>query len=64
MIDKGGIRSGLRGHDRSLTDLNGNGLADIPTPAQQRMLREPSLSPAALYRYAGRMQWRCWLVCR
>ncbi|MEX6501689.1 bifunctional metallophosphatase/5'-nucleotidase [Pseudomonas zhanjiangensis] len=51
---------GLLDHIRSLADLDGDGLADIPThgaAAELRMLREPSLSPAALYRYAGIMQW-------
>ncbi len=51
---------GLLDHIRSLPDIDGDGLADIPTrgvAAEQRMLREPSLHPAALYRYAGPLQW-------
>ncbi|WP_439886271.1 bifunctional metallophosphatase/5'-nucleotidase [Pseudomonas sp. MBLB4123] len=51
---------GLLDHVRGLPDLDGDGLADIPVQgaaAEQRMLREPSLHPAALYRYAGPLQW-------
>ncbi|TWC30191.1 5'-nucleotidase [Pseudomonas sp. SJZ079] len=51
---------GLLDHIRSLPDLDGDGLADIPTQgaaAEQRMLREPSLHPVELYRYAGPLQW-------
>lgn len=51
---------GLLDHVRSLADSDGDGLADIPTrgaAAEQRMLREPSLQPTALYRYAGPLQW-------
>lgn len=47
-------------HIGRLADLDGDGLADIPTTgaaAEQRMLREPSLQPAALYRYSGPLQW-------
>lgn len=56
---------GLLGHIRSLPDTDGDGLADIPTQgaaAEQRMLREPSLHPTALYRYAGPLQWGVSLV--
>ena len=56
---------GLLGHIRSLPDTDGDGLADIPTKgaaAEQRMLREPSLQPTALYRYAGPLQWGVSLV--
>ncbi|WP_025164781.1 bifunctional metallophosphatase/5'-nucleotidase [Pseudomonas taeanensis] len=70
---------GLLDHIRSLPDLDGDGLADIPTQgtaAEQRMLREPSLYPSELYRYAGPMQlgaslllvaglwWMAWLFRR
>jgi 5'-nucleotidase len=51
---------GLLDHIRSLPDRDGDGLADIPTQgaaAEQRMLREPSLHPVELYRYAGPLQW-------
>lgn len=56
---------GLLDHVRSLPDTDNDGLADIPTAgaaAEQRMLREPSLSPAELYRYAGPLQWGVSLV--
>ncbi|MGB4075253.1 bifunctional metallophosphatase/5'-nucleotidase [Pseudomonas sp.] len=56
---------GLLAHIRSLPDTDGDGLADIPTTgaaAEQRMLREPSLHPRALYRYAGPLQWGVSLV--
>ncbi len=51
---------GLLDHIRSLPDLDGDGLADIPTTggaAEQRMLREPSMLPGNLYRNAGALQW-------
>jgi len=51
---------GLLDHIRSLPDLDGDGLANIPTTGaatEQRMLREPSLVPSALYRNAGLLQW-------
>lgn len=51
---------GLLDHIGSLADLDGDGLADIPTTgaaAEQRMRREPSLHPVALYRHAGPLQW-------
>ncbi|HEX5843071.1 MAG TPA: bifunctional UDP-sugar hydrolase/5'-nucleotidase [Pseudomonas sp.] len=51
---------GLLDHIRRLPDTDGDGLADIPTQgaaAEQRMLREPSLHPANLYRHAGPLQW-------
>ncbi|WP_137888853.1 bifunctional UDP-sugar hydrolase/5'-nucleotidase [Pseudomonas sp. 2FE] len=51
---------GLLDHIRSLPDLNGDGLADIPTTgaaAEQRILRAPSLRPGDLYRNAGALQW-------
>ncbi|WP_137820580.1 bifunctional UDP-sugar hydrolase/5'-nucleotidase [Pseudomonas sp. 2FG] len=51
---------GLLDHIRSLPDLDGDGLADIPTSgaaAEQRMLRAPSLLPGDLYRNAGALQW-------
>lgn len=50
----------LLDHIRSLPDLDGDGLADIPTSgaaAEQRMLRQPSLHPAELLRLAGPLQW-------
>lgn len=50
----------LLDHIRGLPDLDGDGLADIPTTgaaAEQRMLREPSLSPGDLFRNAGVLQW-------
>lgn len=50
----------LLDHIRGLPDLDGDGLADIPTSgaaAEQRMLREPSLSPGDLFRNAGMLQW-------
>lgn len=56
---------GLVEHIRSLADLDGDGLADIPTrgaAAEQRMLREASLQPAALYGNAGLLQWGASLV--
>jgi len=56
---------GLLDYIRSLPDTDNDGLADIPTEgaaAEQRMLREPSLSPAELYRYAGPLQWGVSLV--
>ena len=51
---------GLLDHIRRLPDLNGDGLADIPTigpAAEPRMLRAPSFAPAAMFRYAGTLQW-------
>ncbi|MGE8362346.1 bifunctional metallophosphatase/5'-nucleotidase [Pseudomonas sp.] len=51
---------GLLDYISSLPDTDGDGLADIPTTGaatEQRMLREPSLHPAELYRYAGTLQW-------
>jgi len=51
---------GLLDHIRSLPDLDGDGLADIPTQgpaAESRMLRAASLHPADLFRYAGPLQW-------
>jgi len=51
---------GLLEHIRRLPDLDGDGLADIPTAgaaAEQRMLRQPSLLPSDLYRNAGLLQW-------
>ncbi|MGE8500553.1 MAG: bifunctional metallophosphatase/5'-nucleotidase [Pseudomonas sp.] len=56
---------GLLDYIRSLPDTDGDGLADIPTTGaatEQRMLREPSLHPAELYRYAGTLQWGVSLV--
>jgi 5'-nucleotidase len=50
----------LLDHVRSLPDRDGDGLADIATTgaaAEQRMLREPSLRPAELFRNAGALQW-------
>ena len=50
----------LLDHIRSLPDLDGDGLADIPTSgaaAEARMIRVPSLHPAELFRLAGPMQW-------
>ncbi|WP_417705866.1 bifunctional metallophosphatase/5'-nucleotidase [Pseudomonas sp.] len=50
----------LLDHIRSLPDLDGDGLADIPTngaAAEARMIRAPSLHPAELFRLAGPMQW-------
>lgn len=50
----------LLDHIRNLPDLDGDGLADIPTSgaaAEQRMLRQPSLHPAELLRLAGPLQW-------
>ena len=50
----------LLDHIRSLPDLDGDGLADIPTSgaaAEARMIRAPSLHPAELFRLAGPMQW-------
>ncbi|MGX8249447.1 hypothetical protein, partial [Escherichia coli] len=49
----------LLDHIRSLPDLDGDGLADIPTTgaaAEARMIRAPSLHPAELFRLAGPMQ--------
>lgn len=56
---------GLLDHIGSLPDTDADGLADIPTDgaaAEQRMLREPSLHPGDLYRYAGPLQWGVSLV--
>ncbi|MBA4242973.1 MAG: bifunctional metallophosphatase/5'-nucleotidase [Pseudomonas sp.] len=50
----------LLDHIRSLPDLDGDGLADIPTTgaaAEARMIRAPSLHPAELFRLAGPLQW-------
>lgn len=50
----------LLDHIRSLPDLDGDGLADIPTSgaaAEPRMLRAPSLHPGELFRLAGPLQW-------
>ncbi|MGK8438051.1 bifunctional metallophosphatase/5'-nucleotidase [Ectopseudomonas hydrolytica] len=50
----------LLDHIRSLPDLDGDGLADIPTTgaaAEERMIRAPSLHPAELFRLAGPLQW-------
>lgn len=55
----------LLDHIRSLPDLDGDGLADIPTTgdaAQVRMQRLPSLHPAELFRLAGPLQWGASLV--
>jgi 5'-nucleotidase len=56
---------GLLDYVRSLPDLDGDGLADIPTQgaaAESRMLRAASLHPAELFRYAGPLQWGLSLV--
>lgn len=50
----------LLDHIRSLPDLDGDGLADIPTTgdaAEVRIQRQPSLHPAELLRLAGPLQW-------
>lgn len=50
----------LLDHIRSLPDLDGDGLADIPTTgdaAEVRMQCLPSLHPAELFRLAGPLQW-------
>lgn len=50
----------LLDHIRSLPDLDGDGLADIPTTgvaAEVRMIRAPSLHPADMFRLAGPLQW-------
>ena len=50
----------LLDHIRALPDLDGDGLADIPTTgaaAEQRMRREPSFSPQAMFGTAGGLQW-------
>lgn len=50
----------LLDHIRSLPDLDGDGLADIPSSgaaAEPRMLRVPSLHPGELFRLAGPLQW-------
>lgn len=50
----------LLDHIRSLPDLDGDGLADIPTTgaaAEARMIRAPSLNPREMFRLAGPMQW-------
>ncbi len=55
----------LLDHIRSLPDLDGDGLADIPTTgaaAEERMIRAPSLHPAELFRLAGPLQWGVSLV--
>uniref|UniRef100_A4XR40 Metallophosphoesterase n=1 Tax=Ectopseudomonas mendocina (strain ymp) TaxID=399739 RepID=A4XR40_ECTM1 len=55
----------LLDHIRSLPDLDGDGLADIPTTGaavEERMIRAPSLHPAELFRLAGPLQWGVSLV--
>ena len=55
----------LLDHIRSLPDLDGDGLADIPTTgiaAEARMIRAPSLHPAEMFRLAGPLQWGVSLV--
>jgi 5'-nucleotidase len=50
----------LLDHIGRLPDVDGDGLADIPTTgaaAEARMLRVPSLQPAELLRLAGPLQW-------
>ncbi len=50
----------LLDHIRSLPDLDGDGLADIPTTgaaAEARMVRARSLNPREMFRLAGPMQW-------
>ena len=50
----------LLDHIRRLPDVDGDGLADIPSTgaaAEARMLRVPSLQPAELLRLAGPLQW-------
>src|SRR5690606_260688 len=50
----------LLDHVRGLPDLDGDGLADIPTSgaaAERRVPREPSLRPVELFRNAGALQW-------
>jgi 5'-nucleotidase len=50
----------LLDHIRNLPDLDGDGLADIPTTGaatEARMIRAPSLHPAELLRLAGPLQW-------
>lgn len=50
----------LLDHIRSLPDLDGDGLADIPTSgaaAEPRMIRAPSLRPSELFRLSGPLQW-------
>lgn len=50
----------LLDHIRRLPDVDGDGLADIPTTgaaAEARMLRVPSLQPVELLRLAGPLQW-------
>ncbi|MET1080736.1 MAG: bifunctional UDP-sugar hydrolase/5'-nucleotidase [Pseudomonas sp.] len=50
----------LLDHIRALPDLDGDGLADIPTTgaaAEHRMLRAPSFSPQAMFGTAGALQW-------
>lgn len=50
----------LLDHIRGLPDLDGDGLADIPTTgiaAEARMIRAPSLHPAEMFRLAGPLQW-------
>lgn len=50
----------LLDHIRSLPDLDGDGLADIPTvgaAVEARMIRAPSLNPREMFRLAGPMQW-------
>lgn len=50
----------LLDHIRGLPDLDGDGLADIPTAgiaAEARMIRAPSLHPAEMFRLAGPLQW-------
>ena len=63
--DKEGVQElkewqALLDHIRNLPDLDGDGLADIPTTgaaAEVRMIRAPSLHPAELLRLAGPLQW-------
>ena len=63
--DKEGVQElkewqALLDHIRNLPDLDGDGLADIPTTgaaAEARMIRAPSLHPAELLRLAGPLQW-------
>lgn len=63
--DKEGVQElkewqALLDHIRSLPDLDGDGLADIPTTgvaAEERMIRAPSLHPVEMFRLAGPMQW-------
>jgi 5'-nucleotidase/UDP-sugar diphosphatase len=50
----------LLDHIARLPDLDGDGLAEIPSSgaaAEQRLLRVASLAPDELFRYAGLLQW-------